>query len=1589
MRLPQFTEFLRACFLVFFLHQLSPAFTQENIQIVQINKGDEYLSNSVDGSKIYQWNGINQQLEFVYVGLKSKPIKIFYVEQSQKIIALDSSEVLIWSLSSTQPEEKFLIPLEIKKDLIAFSSFDGNFNSQREKIELHDEVLYIGLGSVLIHFPYRKSSYTIKHQFPTFINKISYSEKGEYLLIEENLMPKRIHFFDLKSQKIKQLIEANGLECATNPEGEYVIIDYYGQKGSVFSVEQKKIRDFDLTEWVGHSKPLFLNNSIILIPFADSSVFMVNVQQQFVSYMTFINGSGLSSYRKGYIISVDQEKQEVACLSFDQFLSRRRNFLERDIDFAASKQLLSPGSQNNLSIKINQQEISLTDQVTCLHTDQQKTSYLGLANGSFGQVKDGQFKLIDQISNSVTALITKDSLLYIGSIGRVVCYDLKNKKFLKTHRCHEGFVPFLSLTSDGRFLLSGGMDGKLFLWDETSHSLVEQYFINETFLSIQLEDDLSIKAQVKKDSLHEIANSNLLERILSTELSVQGRLGHSSPIRSMSLRKNGEHLVSVDDDGVVKIWQTDQMIPIHTVQFDDGVTRVQFIEDGSTFFAFTGTSIMIIDTYSGKLIRKKSLPSYLKNFSILDVAAANNGRFFFITSVNSNDVWCYNLTTNYFGWFSEGPEPFSIKDIESVPGNDSLFVTIGRDGIYVFDTQKGGLVNKIHHPNNSNQNAYVNYTLAFSPNGRLLLAYHNDSISVYDFKQGKFLRNVKGLFGFFHSDTSLFFSGYYADKKSRYSLINPLTGQTYYTRTLPYQDYLTKHFSVDHTRSIGYLTRNEEIQLINLKSGNYFNLNSGLNTARTKAWFHPTEPNKIIVVQNKEITAIDRISGNKQKDWKLKGEDHVFSQDGTKYAVIRSADAKVYATDNNQLLYTLKDVSELIFTDQKRLVAYDIFKGLKIFNDTDGSLIFSDSSLDKKEEIVLSFFYSPMDRELVYIQRKGNNRYNSMSSAEQLEFLLKNTFISGVDISTGKVNYKKEFASEFTESVISSNGQLALRSGHHTIKFFLNGKTIDLQHTTWFESMFFSEDGDHFFITGSEGQLECFESKSGKFLYLKQYHDKSIRRISCQDTLLLTSGDDGKIILSSRTSGELIGTYLLFPNDDFVMIDANNYYMGSHQGVGSICFKKGNDYYPMEQFDAIKNRPDLVLKSFGEKDPEVLMAYEQAVKKRWKKIGLTTTGNTADFGLPQLTILNKASIPLITDQSKLTFHLKGNNIGSPLKCLHVWINDVPIYGRSGLKSSIEGLNQAMSKLELELQSGENKIQFAFMNVHGIEGEKQTVYINYEPKKQPQKKLYLITLGVSKYSDSLYNLYYASKDAHDIGDLFLKKKTEAFDSIIHISLTDNQLTRKNVLNLKNRLMMANRNDAVVISYSGHGLLDDKYNYYLATTDIQFKDPKTNGLPYEELESLLDGIAPLKKVLFIDACHSGEVEKEDILAKIEGIQIKDSVRGGETEYVSDESGISATELSKELFNDLRRGTGATIISASGGLEVAREGSQWDNGLFTYCLLKGLGELKADLNEDGIVMLNELQAYLQTEVINLSEGTQKPTSRLENLEMDWRVW
>lgn len=462
---------------------------------------------------------------------------------------------------------------------------------------------------------------------------------------------------------------------------------------------------------------------------------------------------------------------------------------------------------------------------------------------------------------------------------------------------------------------------------------------------------------------------------------------------------------------------------------------------------------------------------------------------------------------------------------------------------------------------------------------------------------------------------------------------------------------------------------------------------------------------------------------------------------------------------------------------------------------------------------------------------------------------------------------------------------------------------------------------------------------------------------------------------------------LVAEGDNYIFKTSENYYKVSKEGYDLVTFRIGNQAFPFEQFDAVFNRPDLVLRKLNCPDEALISLYEKAYLKRITKLGLPPTTSISLADIPKTTLLNASEIPAITEQNTITVSAKLSD-QIKLNTYNIWVNNVPVHGKNG--KTITGTAQQI-KETISLIYGLNKIQIACRNTNGYESLIQTFYVEKTGPK-PKRDLFLVTIGTANYKDTRYNLTYPVKDGQDMETLMQTNVSGIYENVKTKNLYNEAVTKENIAALKTFLNTSQPNDVVIIFVAGHGVLDANFDYYFGTYDIDFSKPNQRGLAYDKLEQLLDGIKANRKILIMDTCHSGEVDKEDVFFAENESDTEDddiSFRAVGDAVKSDETKATPSRLANELFNDLRKGTGATVISSAGGVEFAMESAEWKNGLFTYCMLNGLKNRTADLNGDGVIMLLELQEYVVDKVTLLSHGRQIPNSRIQNIELDFPVW
>ena len=445
----------------------------------------------------------------------------------------------------------------------------------------------------------------------------------------------------------------------------------------------------------------------------------------------------------------------------------------------------------------------------------------------------------------------------------------------------------------------------------------------------------------------------------------------------------------------------------------------------------------------------------------------------------------------------------------------------------------------------------------------------------------------------------------------------------------------------------------------------------------------------------------------------------------------------------------------------------------------------------------------------------------------------------------------------------------------------------------------------------------------------------------------------------------------------------DGYFKSSKADLRNFHFVKGLNTFPLSSYDLLLNRPDIIMQKFGFANEKDIFPYKEAYLKRLKRNGITNPTDILNLERPKISLVNKLQIPDYTINEQLDLEIQIDSEISKIKDVKTYVNGVPNFEENKEKIT-DIVNSKIKKISVPLHFGQNKISIVAMSKEGILSD--PVSIEIEMKKPKDHKIYFIGIGVSKYVDIKRNLKYADKDIRNLTKFFSQEFNK---KVVIDTLTNSMVTLENIKALKAKLEKTSVDDIVIISFSGHGMVDDKFNFYFGTHDIDFENPKQRGLSYEDIQSLLDNIPARRKLLLLDACHSGEFDNNEDLKKVEDTNQKDvshrgSIAIGNKTGTKDQQ--TSFELMQSLFSDVNRGNGSYVISASGGKEFAFEEKEFNGGVFTYSLIKAMKTALKGINSDKTIRMSELKSAVYKQVTEITKGQQKPTSRSENIEWDW---
>ena len=295
------------------------------------------------------------------------------------------------------------------------------------------------------------------------------------------------------------------------------------------------------------------------------------------------------------------------------------------------------------------------------------------------------------------------------------------------------------------------------------------------------------------------------------------------------------------------------------------------------------------------------------------------------------------------------------------------------------------------------------------------------------------------------------------------------------------------------------------------------------------------------------------------------------------------------------------------------------------------------------------------------------------------------------------------------------------------------------------------------------------------------------------------------------------------------------------------------------------------------------------------------------------------------------------------------------------------------KLKVIAKTANNSISSRGV-VIDIESDEKTSF------KKPA--LHAIMIGVDDYKGDGLDLNYAAKDANDL-HIVLQKSAQKFFNIddtsrVHFyNLTVNRFgvngnekikgitpDRTNIIKTIVQIEKTSKpEDILLLFFAGHGEIVDKDQLLLLTSESSRDDFK--GLQMRELLELLNKVPAGKRVLILDACHSGAAINNLDMAQITGKRdVKDAER--------------QSQRLKEL-DKLASKSGFAIITASSSDQKALELPQYEHGLMTYALLNSMLNNKNALDEDNNLQLEKWFMATEEEVrkLNANQSAERMVS------------
>jgi antitoxin component YwqK of YwqJK toxin-antitoxin module len=282
-------------------------------------------------------------------------------------------------------------------------------------------------------------------------------------------------------------------------------------------------------------------------------------------------------------------------------------------------------------------------------------------------------------------------------------------------------------------------------------------------------------------------------------------------------------------------------------------------------------------------------------------------------------------------------------------------------------------------------------------------------------------------------------------------------------------------------------------------------------------------------------------------------------------------------------------------------------------------------------------------------------------------------------------------------------------------------------------------------------------------------------------------------------------------------------------------------------------------------------------------------------------------------------------------------------------------NEYFIEEKLPLLEGSNTIYLDVETQLGrfSSGERFITYKN--PNREIKvKDLHVLAIGIDDYTNDDLDLTNANKDVQSLVTTLENQKGRMFNEVKTKVISNQEATKANIEDAIRQIKgKAAKDDLVLIYFAGHGA-ESGGSFYLKPTDVK-SDPSEMEISSIDNRWIMEEISRYSAptLYFLDASYPS---KSDANGATVGNANMDAVQN---------------DFGKVIDNDdeIR-----IFVSSTSSKQKSNVGA--DKGsLFTVAMLEGL-DGKADLNDNGLVTVEELGDYVSDRVLGQTSWKQKPT-------------